>query len=146
MSKPLKPLNEISEEELKNHPGRYRGRTAAPKPKGRLGPPPAWMSAAQKAMWTQVEKEAPALLGATDRTRMEVVAILKVKLSRSVITTAEMALLLATQKELGFNGLDRASRRSWRKTTTRLQNSRRAGISAFVSRHRPLSIPARDRG
>jgi hypothetical protein len=31
-------------------------------------------------------------------------------ISEGTITTAEMTLLLATQKELGFNGLDRTPR------------------------------------
>lgn len=61
-------------------------------------------------MWKQIVREAPALLGASDRTRLEAAAVLRCKLANGKITIQGVTALMAIMKELGFNSLDRPAK------------------------------------
>jgi hypothetical protein len=112
MGRLKKPLNQISESALRNHPGRYRGRIAAPRAKGRLGAPPKWMDERQRVAWKEIEKQAPQLLGWSDRSFVEIAAVLRAKLSAGTISSGETSVLVATLKQLGFATVDRTDRES----------------------------------
>jgi hypothetical protein len=112
MGRTRKLLNELSERALRNHPGRYVGRVAAPKVKGRLGPAPRWMNDDQRRAWKAIGREAPSVLGWSDRSFVEIAAALKAKLATGKISSGETSVLVQTLKQLGFRTVDRTDRES----------------------------------
>lgn len=110
MGRPRKHLHEIEEKSLKHNASRYKDRKPAPQTDGSLGEPPSWMRNDQKTAWKEIEQQAPSLLGSSDRSFVEIAAVLRAKLSAGTISSGETSVLVATLKQLGFGTVDRKSR------------------------------------
>jgi len=65
------------------------------------------MTDAERKIWKQLVKAAPAVLGSNDRTLLEIAVTLKAKLEDHKISTPELGTLIACLKSLGFVPVDR---------------------------------------
>ena len=96
---------------LKNHPGRYAGRTdLTPCPFG-IGNPPAHISIARKNIWAELIAQLPeGHLQSADRFLLEVVTGLMAKQRnrRALITKGEVSLLINALSKLGLTPVDRS--------------------------------------
>ncbi len=101
------PFDQLSPECVKHNKAYFQGRCESPKPKGKLGPASKWFSPEEKAIWKKLVKNAPAALGESDRTLLEIVVVLKVKLEGHKITPSEMSQLISGLSKLGMIPADR---------------------------------------
>jgi phage terminase small subunit len=96
---------------LRNHPGRYAGRTdLTPCPSG-IGEPPSHVSTARKNIWQELIAQLPeGHLQSADRFLLEVVTGLMAKQRnrRALITKGEISLLLNALSKLGLTPVDRS--------------------------------------
>jgi hypothetical protein len=104
-----KSLSRISPASAEHNKGVLAARLGeyASKPIGKLGPPPKWMTTAEKKIWRMLARSAPAELGQNDRTLMEMAVSMKAKLETHTITTPELSQLFNCLKALGFIPVDR---------------------------------------
>jgi phage terminase small subunit len=96
---------------LKNHPGRYAGRTdLTPCPDG-IGDPPSHISIARKHIWQElIAQLSEGHLQSADRFLLEIVTGLMAKQRnrRVLITKGEVSLLLNALSKLGLTPVDRS--------------------------------------
>jgi hypothetical protein len=102
-----KPLSEISPASLAHNRGYFAGRLDSPKPRGVLGPPSRWLSDKEKKIWRQLVKNAPAVLGESDRCLMEITVTLKAKLEDHSIENPQISQLVSCLTKLGMIPADR---------------------------------------
>jgi hypothetical protein len=89
-------------------PGRYAGRGDAPQA-APLGNVPRHLNGAQKAIWRQVTKLAPAgVLGAPDEFALEIAVRLIERSRREVMKPSEISILVSLLGKLGLTPSDRA--------------------------------------
>ena len=96
---------------LKNHPGRYAGRTDLASCPDGIGNPPSHISIARKNIWAELIAQLPAgHLQSADRFLLEVVTGLMAKQRnrRALITKGEVSLLINALSKLGLTPVDRA--------------------------------------
>src|ERR1017187_5892059 len=96
---------------LKNHPGRYAGRTDLASCPFGIGNPPAHISVARKNIWAELIAQLPeGHLQSADRFLLEVVTGLMAKLRnrRALITKGEVSLLINALSKLGLSPVDRS--------------------------------------
>lgn len=110
MGRPRKTLSEIDERSKRKHSGRYAGRTEGARPQGELGPPSKTLTALQKRAWLEMVKSAPVALGESDRSALEVCAVIRAKVLAGTARSSEMALLISTQRLLGLIATNRKPR------------------------------------
>jgi hypothetical protein len=101
------PLSMLSPASVAHNKGRIEARLAAPKPRGELGPASKWLSEKEKKIWRQLVKNAPAVLGESDRCLMEITVTLKAKLEDHSIENAQLTLLISCLTKLGMIPADR---------------------------------------
>ena len=95
---------------LKNHPGRYAGRTDLASCPDGIGNPPAHISIARKHIWAELIAQLPeGHLQSADRFLLEVLTGLmsRQRNRRSLITKGEISLLLNALSKLGLTPVDR---------------------------------------
>jgi hypothetical protein len=96
---------------LKNHPGRYAGRTDLASCPDGIGNPPSHISIARKNIWAELIAQLPAgHLQSADRFLLEVVTGLMAtqRNRRALITKGEVSLLINALSKLGLTPVDRA--------------------------------------
>src|ERR1019366_3990770 len=96
---------------LKNHPGRYAGRTDLASCPDGIGNPPSHISIDRKNIWAELIAQLPeGHLQSADRFLLEVVTGLMAKQRnrRTLITKGEITLLLNALSKLGLTPVDRS--------------------------------------
>ena len=96
---------------LKNHPGRYAGRTDLASCPDGIGEAPAHISIARKNIWAELINQLPVgHLQSADRFLLEVVTGLmsRQRNRRTLITKGELSLLLNALSKLGLTPVDRS--------------------------------------
>jgi phage terminase small subunit len=95
---------------LKNHPGRYAGRTDLASCPDGIGEAPKHISIARKHIWAELIAQLPeGHLQSADRFLLEVVTGLMAKQRnrRALITKGEVSLLINALSKLGLTPVDR---------------------------------------
>src|ERR1035437_1518332 len=96
---------------LRNHPGRYAGRTDLASCPDGIGEPPAHISIARKNIWAELVAQLPVgHLQSADRFLLEIVTGLMAKQRnrRVLITKGEVSLLINALSKLGLTPVDRS--------------------------------------
>jgi phage terminase small subunit len=96
---------------LKNHPGRYAGRTDLASCPDGIGEAPAHISIARKHIWAEVINQLPeGHLQSADRFLLEIVTHLmsRQRNRRTLITKGEVSLLINALSKLGLTPVDRS--------------------------------------
>jgi hypothetical protein len=107
MGRPKTPLDQLDPRSVAKHKGRIEARLASPKPRGVLGRPSLWLTAAEKKIWKKLVKDAPAQLGESDRCLLEITVTLKAKLEDHTIENAQVTQLISCLSKLGMIPADR---------------------------------------
>jgi phage terminase small subunit len=91
------------------HPERRAARKNEPKPTGKLGAPPSFLSAEEKKIWKELEGIiTPGVLGNSDRWAIEIACNLMAKRRDGSIKTQELSMLLSLLGRLGMTPADRS--------------------------------------
>ena len=96
---------------MKNHPGRYAGRTDLASCPDGIGNPPSHISVARKNIWAELIAQLPeGHLQSADRFLLEVVTGLMAKQRnrRVSVTKGEISLLINALSKLGLTPVDRS--------------------------------------
>jgi phage terminase small subunit len=96
---------------LKNHPGRYAGRTDLASCPDGIGDPPSHISVARKNIWAELIAQLPeGHLQSADRFLLEIVTHLmsRQRNRRTLITKGEVSLLINALSKLGLTPVDRS--------------------------------------
>jgi phage terminase small subunit len=96
---------------LRNHPGRYAGRSDLASCPDGIGEAPAHISIARKHIWAELIAQLPeGHLQSADRFLLEIVTYLmsRQRNRRSLITKGEISLLLNALSKLGLTPVDRS--------------------------------------
>lgn len=102
MARPRTPASQLNPDSLAHNKGRFEARSLEPKKFGDLGRPSKWLSPAEKKIWRTLLRSAPAQIGESDRTILEIAVVLKAKLEAGNIENSQITQLIQCLTKLGM--------------------------------------------
>ena len=110
MARPRKPTAVLElTGAFEKDPQRKAARSGEPRPEGALGNPPECFDAVHIELWNEIQAEVPArVLTSADRTLVEIVCRLKLKLRTGKIHGGELSVLASCLTRMGLTPADRS--------------------------------------